>query len=458
MRPSKTPDKDIAAAQRRSKPVADATGHNNAGPNNTGRNNTGRTNLVQTRSPTEVVEPLRGPKRPAGRRSRDEPKRLGPVLRLINGALTILLLTLLVAGGAVMYLSTAMDARGPLAQNKIVVIPRGDGRQAIADRLEKDGMITSRNLFLASAIWLGLSGGTAGGKEINLKAGDFEIKQGASIRSIIETLSEGRTVMTRVTVPEGLTSHQIVERLKADQGLTGEIAAVPAEGSLLPETYAVPRGAARQSVIDAMQAAQKKLIDAAWAERQDGLPIKTAQEALVLASIIEKETGRNDERDRVAAVFVNRLRQNMRLQSDPTILYGLFLGRVAWGKPILRSEIQSNTAHNTYVIPALPPTPICNPGRATIEATLRPAQTRELYFVADGKGGHTFAETLKDHNANVVRWRQIEKDIQARQGAAAVPVGAGPGAAEAAVQAQAPAQPAAQAAPAQQAPAKKPKS
>jgi UPF0755 protein len=263
-------------------------------------------------------------------------------------------------------------------------------------------------------------------------------------------------------VPEGLTSHQIVERLKADQSLTGDIAAVPPEGSLLPETYAVSRGAPRQSVLDQMQAAQKKLIETAWAERQEGLPVKSPQEALILASIVEKETGRNDERDRVAAVFVNRLRQNMKLQSDPTILYGLFLGKVAWGKPILRSEIQSNTAHNTYVIPSLPPTPICNPGRATIEATLRPAATRELFFVADGKGGHTFAETLKDHNANVVRWRQVEKERAARAGAgaAAPTVSGGTGAAEAATEPAAPAgaQPAAQPAAAQKAPAKKTKS
>ncbi|MBV1694356.1 MAG: endolytic transglycosylase MltG, partial [Hyphomicrobiales bacterium] len=207
-------------------------------------------------------------------------------------------------------------------------------------------------------------------------------------------------------------SFQIVERLKADQGLTGELREVPPEGSLLPETYSVPRGSARTAVIEMMQSAQKRVLDQLWAERADGLPLKSPQEALVLASIVEKETGRNDERERVAAVFVNRLRQNIRLQSDPTILYGLAQGRVQWGKPIMRSEIQSQTAHNTYVIPGLPPTPICNPGRASIEATLKPANTKELFFVADGKGGHIFAETLKDHNANVAKWREVEKAIQ----------------------------------------------
>jgi UPF0755 protein len=422
---------------------------------------TGRTTAVQTRSPSEVVEPLRGPKRPAGRRQRAEPRRLGPVLRLLNGALTMLLLALLVAGGGALYLSTAIEARGPSTQNKIIVIPRGEETQSIADRLEKEGVVPSRNMFVAAVHWLRLTSP----KGAQLKAGDYEIKQGASIRSIIETLAEGRTVMTKVTVPEGLTSHQIVERLKADQSLTGDITVVPAEGTLLPETYAVSRGAPRQSVIDQMQAAQKKLIETAWAERQEGLPVKSPQEAIILASIVERETGRNDERDRVAAVFVNRLRQNMKLQSDPTILYGLSQGKVAWGKPILRSEIRSNTAHNTYVIPALPPTPICNPGRAAIEATLRPAASRELFFVADGKGGHTFAETLKDHNANAARWQQIEKERAARAGAAAVPaVGGGTGAAEAATEPAvqpagqpAAAQPAAQPAAGQKAPAKKTK-
>jgi UPF0755 protein len=379
------------------------------------------------------------------------------VLRFINGVFTLVLLTLLVIGGAVLYLNAAIDAPGTLAQSKLVVIPRGEDTQSIADRLEREKIVPSRNLFVAAVYWLRLSGG--GGKGgAQLKAGDYEIKQGASIRSVIETLAEGRTVMVRVTVPEGLTSHQIVERLKADQGLTGDIAAVPPEGSLLPETYSLPRGATRQTALDMMQAAQKKLIETVWAERQDGLPFKTPQEALVLASIVEKETGRNDERDRVAAVFVNRLRQNMQLQSDPTILYGLMQGRVQWGKPILRSEIRSGTLHNTYVIPGLPPTPICNPGRAAIEATLRPAQTKELYFVADGKGGHVFAETLRDHNANVQRWRQIEAELKARQGAAAAQaVGGGTGAAEALAQ-PAPAQPAAQQPAARPAaPQKKPK-
>lgn len=187
----------------------------------------------------------------------------------------------------------------------------------------------------------------------------------------------------------------------------------------MPETYSVPRGLARARFIEIMQAAQKRALDQLWAERQQTVPLKSPEEALILASIIEKETGRNDERERVAAVFVNRLRQKMPLQSDPTILYGLAQGKVQWGKPILRSEIRSQTAHNTYVIPALPPTPICNPGRAAIEAALKPAQTTDLFFVADGKGGHVFAATNREHEANVAKWRQVEREIQQRAPAAA---------------------------------------
>jgi UPF0755 protein len=211
-------------------------------------------------------------------------------------------------------------------------------------------------------------------------------------------------------VPEGLTSHQIVERLKADASLTGDIAAVPEEGTLLPETFMVERGTSRQAIVERMQAEAKKLGEKMWAQRRKNLPLKTLEEAIVLASIVEKETGRADERERVAAVFVNRLKNNMRLQSDPTILYGLSAGKTVWSRPIQKPEIAQKTSHNTYQIDGLPPTPICNPGRAAIEAVLNPADTNDLYFVADGTGRHVFAETLKEHNANVLKWRAAEKD------------------------------------------------
>ncbi len=349
----------------------------------------------------------------------DEPRKARSVLKLLNTMLTVLVATMVALAGATYYVLSSLDVAGPLEQNRIVAIPRNDGSLAIAERLEREGVVSSRHMFLLSYWLVARQSAWAGGKPVQLKAGEYELKQQASLRTVIDTLAEGRTVLMRVTIPEGLTSHQIAERIKADQSLTGDLKDVPPEGTLLPETYSLPRGSSRQAVVDMMQSSQRRVLEQLWAERQEGLPLKSPQEALILASIVEKETGRNDERDRVAAVFVNRLRQNMKLQSDPTILYGLAQGRVQWGKPILRSEIQSNTAHNTYVIPGLPPTPICNPGRAAIEAVLKPAQTKELFFVADGKGGHVFAETLKDHNANVAKWREIEKNIQQQRAAGA---------------------------------------
>lgn len=348
-----------------------------------------------------------------------ERRRLGPALRLVNATLTLFTVLGLTVFGALAYVVSGYDSAGPLSASKVVPIPRNHGTIEIAEKLESEGVIESKNLFLVSYWLMARYAAWNGSKPVQLKAGEYEFKPGATVRSVVETLSEGRSVLTRVTIPEGLTSFQIVERLKENKSLTGDLREVPPEGTLLPETYAIPSGTTRAAVIDMMQTAQKRVLDQLWTERQDGLPFKTPAEALIMASIVEKETGRNDERERVAAVFINRMRTNppMRLQSDPTILYGLFLGRVPWGKPILASEIRSTTAHNTYVIPGLPPTPICNPGRATIEATLKPAQTKELYFVADGKGGHIFAETLRDHNANVARYRQIEREREALKAA-----------------------------------------
>jgi UPF0755 protein len=280
--------------------------------------------------------------------------------------------------------------------------------------LEREGMVTDRRLFVVAYRWTQLAAMIEGTKPAPLKAGDYSVRQNASVRQLIELLSEGKTLTYRVTIPEGLTSYQIVERLKADPNLSGDIQAVPPEGSLLPETFVVERGMPRQSVVERMQAEAHKLIEKAWAHRKRDLPVKSAEEAVILASIVEKETGRSDERDRVAAVFLNRLRQNMRLQSDPTILYGLSGGKTVWSRPIQKPEIAQKTTHNTYQIEGLPPTPICNPGRAALEAVLNPADTKDLYFVADGAGGHVFAETLKDHNANVQKWRATEKELRGK--------------------------------------------
>ena len=337
------------------------------------------------------------------------------LVRFLNGLMTLTLLLGLLIVGSGYYMHAALSAKGPLQESVTVAVPRNDSRQQIGERLERLGVVEDRRMFVLGLYALQIFSFVTGGKPIGLKAGEYEIRPGASIRAVIDVISEGRSVLVRVTIPEGLTSFQVVQRLRNEEALTGDVRAIPPEGSLLPETYSVPRGTTRQQFIELMQASQQRVLEQVWAQRQPDLPLATPQEALVLASIIEKETGHNDERRRVSGVFVNRLRQNMRLQSDPTILYGLYEGKVQWGKPILRSEIRSQTAYNTYVIPALPPGPICNPGRAALEAAVNPEQTNELFFVADGKGGHLFAVTNREHEANVRKWRQIEAEIRKRE-------------------------------------------
>ena len=370
---------------------------------------TGRSAGAFARSPAERLEPTRPVLR--HRINRREPGPSRPFVRFLSGVFTLLLLLMLVGGGAALALHSWLSVPGPLASAKIVVIPRGEGAHEIATRLEREGVISDRRIFMAGYLMTRVSSSAEG---TSLKAGDFQIPQSASVRQVLDIIIEGKTVTFRVTIPEGLTSYQIVERLNADTNLTGEVDEVPEEGSLLPETFIIQRGATRESIIENMRAEMRKVQERLWQERRKDLPVKTWNEAIILASIVEKETGRGDERERVAAVFVNRLRKKMRLQSDPTILYGISAGKTVWNRPILRSEIQQKTAHNTYQIDGLPPTPICNPGRAAIEAVLNPASTKDLYFVADGTGGHVFSETLKDHSANVQRWRALEKQMRAK--------------------------------------------
>jgi len=374
----------------------------------------GRATGPLPRSPAERLEPTRPAARLRHQRFRGEPGASRSLFRIVSGLFTLLLLFMAIAGGAALVLQNWMNTPGPLARSKIVVIPKGEGTHEIAARLERDGVISDRRLFIAGYLLAKFAGWNDSVRPMHLKAGDYQMPQAASVRQVIDILADGKTITYRVTIPEGLTSYQIVERLKADANLTGDIAEVPPEGALLPETFIVQRGAQRQTIIDQMQTEARKLAEKVWAQRRKDLPLKTWEEAIVLASIVEKETGRNDERERVAAVFINRLRQNMRLQSDPTILYGLGAGKTVWNRPILRKEIGKKSAHNTYQIDGLPPTPICNPGRASIEAVLNPTNTKELYFVADGAGGHVFAETLKEHNANVQKWRALEKEIKAK--------------------------------------------
>lgn len=360
-----------------------------------------------------MLEPARGPERPSGRKVRQSSGRLNGFVRVISGVLTAVLLVMGMMAGALFLLNHQFESPGPLEVSRSIVIAPGKGRIEIATQLEQEGIIANRATFIINHLIRSLS------ERLDLKAGEFEIEKGASMREVLVALSKGRAVEYKVTIPEGLTSQQIVDRVLADPNLSGEITAIPPEGSLLPDTYSYLRGTDRQELIERMQAAHRRVLDEAWETRQADLPISSPQEAVILASIIEKETAKADERDRVAAVFVNRLRKRMRLQSDPTIIYGIVGGQGSLGRPIYRSDIKEKTAYNTYHIPGLPPTPICNPGRGAIRAALNPSTSKEIYFVADGTGGHKFSETLEEHNAAVAEWRKIERAAREKAKAAA---------------------------------------
>ncbi len=283
----------------------------------------------------------------------------------------------------------------------------------IADLLQREGVIEQKWVFL---------GGILVTKDWSkLKSGEYEFKKQASLHDVIDTLVEGKVLQHHLTVPEGLTSEQVVQRLMDNDVLSGNIKEIPREGSVLPDTYSFPRGSMREQLIQHMQQEQRRLVQDIWNRRAPDLPVKSPEQLVVLASLIEKETGKPDERTRVAAVFVNRLKLKMRLQSDPTIIYGLVGGKGTLGRPILRSEIDQPTPYNTYVIDGLPPGPIANPGRASLEAAASPARTKELYFVADGTGGHAFAENLDQHQKNVARLRQTEQQKEPPQAAPSAP-------------------------------------
>jgi UPF0755 protein len=370
------------------------------------------------RSPAEALEPGRAPRPPRRLRERREPRRMRGFVRFVSGLLTFAFLGMSFVAVMALLLRANFTQPGPLTHSAVTVIPRGEGVQEIAARLEREGIVSDRRLFVAQY----LAQGFMGGKQVTLQAGEFEFRKQASLSDVLDTLAQGKAVLYRLTIPEGLTSQQVVARLKADENLTGEVTEIPPEGSLLPDTYRFSRGMARADILERMQSDQRRFIAAIWDKRQPDLPFQTIEQALILASIVEKETGRADERERVAAVFVNRMRRKMRLQSDPTIVYGIAGGQGTLGRPITRSDIDTRTPYNTYQIDGLPPTPIANPGRATIQATLNPAKTQDLYFVADGTGGHTFSTTLREHNEAVQVWRKAEREIRARQAAAGTAV------------------------------------
>ncbi|MEE4188815.1 MAG: endolytic transglycosylase MltG [Roseobacter sp.] len=378
---------------------------------------------------------------------------------IASNAVTLLIVGLFMMGGVILWGKGRFDGAGPLAEAYCVEVASGSNMRRVSAQLEADGAISSGAIFRMGAEYAD--------KSDQLKAGSFLVPEGASMAQIIDTITRGgastcgtevvyrigvnrlgvqlreldpstnqflekasfdpaeeaapeiyldRKEVTgtrfRVALAEGVTSWQVVESLKAMDILEGEVDALPAEGALAPDSYEVRPGDDRASILARMQSAQESRVAEVWANRAADLPIETPEELLVLASIIEKETAVADERGQVASVFVNRLNRGMRLQTDPTVIYGVTEGRGVLGRGLRRSELRAATPWNTYVIEGLPPTPIANPGLASLQAAAQPLDTPYIFFVADGTGGHAFAETLAEHNRNVAVWRRIEAESQ----------------------------------------------
>ncbi len=374
-----------------------------------------------------------------------------------NG-MSLLILVLVALIGAVTWGQREFQAEGPLAEATLFEVPQGANLRRVSEDLANSGAISSRLLFrlgtryadmadqlrfgvyeiparasMSDVLQIVTSGGPSFSRYTatyilrNSGTGTLRLRERVPGTDEIVTLADfsyengipdlyseliesGVAVTYRIAVPEGLTSWQIVEGLRQADFLSGEVADIPAEGTLAPDTFDVQRGQDRQEILDTMRTAQAAILAQAWAVRQDNLPLASAEEALILASIIEKETSVVEERRLISGVFINRLNQGIRLQTDPTVIYGVTEGRGVLGRGLLRSELDQETPWNTYVIDGLPPTPIANPGRAAINAAVNPEETNFIFFVADGTGGHAFAETLEEHNRNVARWREIEAE------------------------------------------------
>ncbi|MDE0589890.1 endolytic transglycosylase MltG [Halocynthiibacter sp. C4] len=379
-----------------------------------------------------------------------------------SSALTFLLVLMFCAGGMLLWAKNQYSAEGPLEQAICLRVEQGSTMGHVSTSLAEQGAISSGYLFRVGVNY--------SDKAADLKAGSFLIPAGASMEGIVDLVTgDGRStcgseivyrigvlrsevqlreldpetnrfeekfsfdpnadevpagfteaaesgdLRYRVALAEGATSWQVIEALKAADFLTGEVTEVPAEGTLAPDSYELRKGALRGELVEEMTRRQTAILDEAWQNRAEGLPLETKEEALILASIVEKETGVAEERKQVASVFVNRLKQGMRLQTDPTVIYGVTEGKGALGRGLRQSELRRETPWNTYVIDGLPVTPIANPGRAAIEAALNPDDTEYLFFVADGTGGHAFAKTLSEHNDNVAKWRKIEAERNASE-------------------------------------------
>ena len=324
--------------------------------------------------------------------------------RVVRSLFIIALVTSVIAGGAIVFAYSQFTEKGPLVANTVYQVNQGMKRSEIGAELQDAGIVNSAGIFTAAA-FVRYALGT------RLKAGEYEFPPQASIEQVLNIITSGRVKTYKLTVPEGWTTEMALARITENDVLTGEVTAMPVEGAIMPETYLFPRGRTRQKIVDEMQAAQTKMLDELWSRRSVSDTVKTKEQAVTLASIVEKETAIPEERPLIASVFHNRLKQGMRLQSDPTIIYGLVGGKGKLDRGLTKDDVDSDTAYNTYKIDGLPPGPIANPGRASLEAVLNPPDTGYLYFVADGSGGHAFAKTLEEHNANVAKWRAIESTL-----------------------------------------------
>ncbi len=342
----------------------------------------------------------------AGKPRPKPPAGLPPLRRLAitaSSAVVTLGVLIVLAIAASAWLYEGPGPAAPQGASTTVILRPGAGLNEIASSLRDGKVIGSPAVFMAAAQLTGFAR--------HLKAGEYEFPSHASLAAVLGKIRRGEVVRHMITIPEGFTSEQAVDVLMKNDVLTGA-APVPAEGAILPETYEVRRGEDRGEVLQRMINARDLLLRSLWAQRSPDLPYQTPEEAVIMASVIEKETALPDERPHVAAVFVNRLRDHIRLQTDPTVIYGMTRGQPL-GRPLTTADVSAYTPYNTYQIDGLPPTPICNPGRASLAAALDPLHSDDLYFVADGTGGHAFSSNLADHNRNVARWRAIEHQAAA---------------------------------------------
>jgi UPF0755 protein len=313
----------------------------------------------------------------------------------------LILCAALAAAVAGVWLNDAINAPGPLAAEKLLYIEPGSSVKTVTAKLLDGGIINNGTAFLIDARWRN--------RRENLKAGEYNFPAGVNIGGIITLLQSGKTWQRKITIPEGLTVPEVMNLLNGEPALSGSIDPLPAEGSLLPETYLFSYGDTRQSLVNRMKNSMQKELAALWEKRGQGLPLKDPQEAVTLASIVEKETGLAGERSRVAGVFTNRLNRRIPLQSDPTVSYAVTQGKGSLDRALSYQDLKTPSPYNTYLVAGLPPAPIANPGKASLAAVLTPEKNDYIYFVADGSGGHVFARTLKEHNNNVARWRQLGK-------------------------------------------------